>query len=81
LWARPGAYPGEEHLKVSSIGYDPALPTNIRLGWKGWPVTKTLAYYEHLYIMAVKSFITFGPGLILSENCKSKKVFYRKIRK
>ncbi len=24
-----------------------ALPTNIELGWKGFPRTNTLAYYEH----------------------------------
>jgi hypothetical protein len=29
---------------------------------KGLPSTNTLAYYEHSLIMAVKSFITFGPG-------------------
>ncbi len=24
-----------------------ALPTNIRLGWRGFPGINTLAYYEH----------------------------------
>jgi hypothetical protein len=39
-----------------------ALPTNIRLGWKGQLVTKTVTYYVHSSIQAVKSFITLGPG-------------------
>jgi hypothetical protein len=29
------AYPKVEHLKVASLGQALALPTNIRLGWKG----------------------------------------------
>ncbi len=47
LWARPGAYPWVEHLKGSSIGHAPVLPTNIRPGWKGLPGTNTLAYQEN----------------------------------
>jgi len=47
LWVRPGAYPRVEHLKGSSIGLAPALPTNLRLGWKFLPGTNTLAYYEN----------------------------------
>ncbi len=43
-----------------------ASPTNIRLGWKGLPGTNTLAYYENLQIMAVKSFILRAPGLRLT---------------
>jgi hypothetical protein len=39
----------EEHLKGSSIGLVLALPTNNRLGWKGFPATNTLAYYENSY--------------------------------
>jgi len=34
-------------VKASSIGTAPALPTNIRLGWKSLPETNTLAYYEN----------------------------------
>jgi hypothetical protein len=49
-----------ERLKGSSIGQTPALPTNIRLGWKILPRTNTLAYYDNSLIMAVKSFITLG---------------------
>jgi hypothetical protein len=37
-----------------------ALPTNIRLDWKGQPGTNALAYYEKSYLTAVKSFITLG---------------------
>jgi hypothetical protein len=47
LWVRPGAYPIVEHLKGTTLGLAPFLPTNIRLGWKGFPKTNTLAYYEH----------------------------------
>ncbi len=39
-----------------------ALPTNIRLGWKGLPGTNTLAYSENPQIMAVKSFMVQAPG-------------------
>ncbi len=38
-----------------------ALPTNIRLGWRGLPGTNTLVYYEHSSITTAKSFITSGP--------------------
>jgi hypothetical protein len=38
--------PRVEHLKGSSTGWAPALPTDIILGWKGLPGTNTLAYYE-----------------------------------
>jgi hypothetical protein len=34
-----------------------ALPTNIRLSWKGLLWTNARAYYEHSKIMATKSFI------------------------
>ncbi len=60
MLARLGAYPGVEHKKGSSIA--PALPKNIRLGWKGLPGADTLAYYENLWITYRKSFITLGPG-------------------
>jgi hypothetical protein len=40
----PGAYPRVG--QVTSLGYNLALPANIRLGWKGSPGTNTLAYYE-----------------------------------
>ncbi len=43
---KAGAYPSEAGftLKGSLL----ALPTSIRLGWKGLPETNTLASYEHL---------------------------------
>jgi len=47
LWARQGAYPIAEHMKDSSVGLAPALPTNIKLGWKGLPGANTLAYYKN----------------------------------
>ncbi len=42
------------------------LLANIRLDWKRLPMTNTLDYYNHLQIMAVKSFITLAlePGLV-----------------
>ncbi len=40
----PGAYHRVEHLKGATLGQAPALPANIRLGWKGLPGTNTLAY-------------------------------------
>ncbi len=43
-----GAYPRVEHLQGASLRQAPALPTIIRLGWKGLPETNTLAYYESL---------------------------------
>jgi hypothetical protein len=61
MWVRPGAYPRVEHLKGASFGYAPALSANIRLSWEGLPETNNLAYYENLYITAVKSFIVLAP--------------------
>ncbi len=52
-----------EYLKGASLRQVPALPTNIRLSWKGLPRTKTLAYYVNPYIMSVKSFIAQAPGV------------------
>ncbi len=49
------------HQKGALLGQTPALPTNIRLGWKGLPGTNTQAYYENQYIMDVKSFIRLAP--------------------
>jgi hypothetical protein len=40
-------YPSVKHLKGASLGWGPALPTNIRLGLKGLPGTSALAYYEN----------------------------------
>jgi hypothetical protein len=38
------AYLSEAPFRCFTLG---ALPTNIRLGWKGLPGTSTLAYYEN----------------------------------
>jgi hypothetical protein len=43
---RKGACPKVEHLKSASLGLAPALPANIRPGFKGLPGTNALAYYE-----------------------------------
>jgi hypothetical protein len=40
-----------------------ALPVDIRIGWKGFPGTFTLAYYEVSSIADVKSFIKLVPGV------------------
>jgi hypothetical protein len=40
------SFPRVEHLKIASLGQDLALPTNIKLGWKGLAWTNALAYFE-----------------------------------
>jgi len=65
----PGAYPSEAPFNYSTVGYSPALPTNIRLGCIGLPRTNTLAYYENPLITTVKSFIVQAPeGFISAES-------------
>jgi hypothetical protein len=49
-------------MKSASYGLAPALPANIRQGWKGWPVINTPAYCEHLQMADVKRFPTLHPG-------------------
>ncbi len=63
--ARLEVYPRVEDLKGASLGYASALPTNTRLGWKGWPVKNTLAYFGNLPITTVISFIIQAPGFLL----------------
>jgi hypothetical protein len=47
----------------ASLGWAPALPAYIRLGFKGLQGANTLAYYENpLITVAVKSFIGLAPG-------------------
>ncbi len=48
-----------------------ALPTNIRISWKGLAGTSTLAYYENSLITNKKSFITLtlGPNVIRLYGC------------
>ncbi len=57
LWVRP------ELTRVKYLSGAPLLPTNIILGCKGFTGTNTLAYNQHSYCMAMKSFITLGPGV------------------
>jgi len=57
--SKAGAYQNNASFRCFTLL---ALPTNIRLGWKGLAGTNTLAYYEHLQITAVKSLITLTPG-------------------
>ncbi len=47
LWVWTVAYATVEHVKMALPGQALALPSNIRLGWKGFPRTNTLAYYEN----------------------------------
>jgi hypothetical protein len=51
-----------EHLKGSSIGQAPVLPTNVRLGWKRLPGTSALAYYEKFVNYCRKKYCGPGPG-------------------
>ncbi len=46
-----------------------ALPTNIRLDWKGLPGPNTLADYENSELSAVKSFHNTGPSNV-TDNLK-----------
>ncbi len=52
-------------MKGSSIGWAPVLPANIILGWKGLAGANTLAYYENLRIVSVKSITTLGLDVII----------------
>ncbi len=55
-----------KHLSGASLyGRFLALPTNIRLGWKVHPGTKTLAHYENSLITPVKSLVALTPGPML----------------
>jgi len=49
-----------EPLRGSSHRQALALPTNIRLCWKGLPRTNALAYCEKPSHTAIKSFITLA---------------------
>ncbi len=51
-----------EHLKSASLSYALALLTNIRLAWKGLQETNTLAYYMHVQITDVKTFVALAKG-------------------
>jgi hypothetical protein len=43
-----------------------AIPANTRLSCKDLQGTSTLAYYKNSKLTAVKFFMTFGPGVILT---------------
>jgi hypothetical protein len=60
LRVRQGAYPKVEHLKGSSLWWAFAALLNIRLGWKGFPVTNTRTVVNY----GRKSLITLGSVLI-----------------
>jgi hypothetical protein len=49
-----------EHLKGATFGLAMALPTYIRLVWRGLPGTNAVAYLKKLSIKAVKSFTTLA---------------------
>jgi hypothetical protein len=53
-----------KHLSGSPLeGRLLALPTKIRLRWKGLPGINILAYYGNMQITAVISFVIQAPGL------------------
>ncbi len=58
-------FAGKARAYPSEASNPPALPTNMRLGWKSLPVTNTRAYYEIPQITAVKIFIVQAPGYLL----------------
>jgi hypothetical protein len=57
---------GKHNFGGSLLGWLLALPTNIRLSWKGLPNANTLANFKNLYIADVKSLITLGLGVIFT---------------
>ncbi len=48
-------------LERSRVGSLPSLRTNIRLGWKGLPRTKSVAYFEHISNYSRKELYNIGP--------------------
>ncbi len=57
------AYASESPFKCYLQDRLVALPANIRLGYKGFPGTNTLAYCKKMLIIPIKSFITLGRTL------------------
>jgi len=51
-----------KHLIGALLRQALALPTNSRLGWKGFAGTNALANYEKLSLTAVKRFMTLDTG-------------------
>jgi hypothetical protein len=52
-------FPGQARL-----GRLLALPTKVRLGWKVWPGTNTLAYFSRSPVTATERFSTVKPALV-----------------
>jgi hypothetical protein len=52
-----------EHLKGSSIGQAPVLPTNIRPSWKGLPGDKHSSLLQTFVNYRRKKFYTIGPNI------------------
>ncbi len=51
-----------EHVKGAPFKLDLALLVSILLSWKDLPGTHYLAYYEHSFIVTLKSFVTLALG-------------------
>jgi hypothetical protein len=64
-----------DDLKDASVGLANALLRNIRLGCKGLPGANTLAYYKHLQISNVGSFITLGTDYMETNHSTFAKVY------
>ncbi len=58
-------FAGEDHLKCASLELAPALFAKVKLGWSVLSGANTLAFYKHLQITTIKSFITLGKVLPL----------------
>jgi hypothetical protein len=58
---KAGAYPNGKPYVTPLSGKLLALPTNIRLSWKGPSGANTLAYLEPLQITAIKGLIILAP--------------------
>ncbi len=61
FWVKSGAYLRVENLEVASLGSTPALSTNIKLGWKCLPRTKTLNYLQKFKNYGHKKVYNIGP--------------------
>ncbi len=64
---KSGTYLSEASWRCSTLMcVEHSLPTNIILGWKGFPGTNTTRY-KNLKIMAVKRFIGLAPWPVLKK--------------
>jgi hypothetical protein len=52
----------------ASLRQAPVSLSNIRLGWKGFPLTSTLAYYECSLIENIKSFFPVDAKALNEKN-------------